>query len=104
MLLIMILLHLNSFGLSDVERKEGQGVPQLSESKTKHDVPALSTVFSYTGHEGYFLFEIAIQAPEATKLKSAASFVFLASYIFLPVICLRGTETLSPEMSVKIFM
>lgn len=51
---------------------------QPSESKTEHDGPALSTVVSYTGHGGYFLFEITIQAPEATKLKSATSFIFFS--------------------------
>lgn len=62
MLLIMTLLHLTSFLLSDEERKEGQGVLQPSETKTEHDVPALSTVFLYTGHGGCFLFKITIQA------------------------------------------
>lgn len=75
MLLRMTLLHLNSFGLSD-ERKEGQGFPRASESKTEHDVPALSTVISHTGHQGYFPLEITLQAPEATKLKSATSSTF----------------------------
>lgn len=78
MLLIMTLLHLTSFGLSDEERKEGQGVLQPSESKIEHDVPALSTVILYTGHGGCFLFEFAIQAREATKLKSAAFVIFFS--------------------------
>lgn len=100
MLLIMNLLQLSSFGLSDEEHKEGQGVLQASESKTEQDVPALLTVISYTGHEGYFLFQITIQK----KIKFSHFFHFLRSFVLLPGICLRGTETLSPEMPVKIFM
>lgn len=40
--------------LSDEERREGQRVLQPSESQTEHDVPALSTVISYTGHMKVF--------------------------------------------------
>lgn len=74
MLLIMInLIHL-AFLIKNARKI--QGVLQPSESKTEHDSPALSTVVSYTGHGGYFLFEITIQAPEATKLKSVTFFFF----------------------------
>lgn len=77
--------------LSDEERREGQRVLQPSESQTEHDVPALSTVISYTGLEGFFLFELTVQPPEATKLKSVAIFHRFVCYILLPIICLTGT-------------
>lgn len=45
----------------------------------------------------FFLFVLNVQASEATKLKSAASLIVFVCCILLPVICLRGTKTLSPE-------
>lgn len=44
------------------------------------------------------LFDLTIQAPEVSHF-----FYFFVSYILLPVICLGGTKTVSPEMSVTIF-